>query len=106
MRSAPSTSDVFRAFVFSWLIPVTAVVLLHAAADADWPVNGGVDNIRYSALSHINRNNVAQLQVAWTYDSHDAFKGSEMQSNPIVVNGMLYATTPSMKVIALDAASG
>jgi quinoprotein glucose dehydrogenase len=71
-----------------------------------WPVNGGVDNIRYSPLTEINRSNVARLQVAWTYDSHDAFNGSEMQSNPIVIDGVLYATTPSLKVIALDAKTG
>jgi quinoprotein glucose dehydrogenase len=49
---------------------------------------------------------VARLEVAWSYDSHDAFKGSEMQSNPIVVDGVLYATTPTLKVVALDAATG
>jgi len=76
------------------------------AADVEWPVNGGVDNIRYSPLTQINQRNVKQLQVAWTYDSGDAFKGSEMQSNPIVVDGTLYATTPKMRVIALDAATG
>ena len=62
---------------------------------ADWPMHGGADNIRYSPLAQINRDNVAQLQVAWTYDSHDAFKGSEMQSNPVVVDGVLYVTTPT-----------
>ena len=76
------------------------------AADTDWPVNGGAGNIRYSGLTQINRENVKQLQVAWTYDSGDAFPGSEMQSNPIVVDGTLYATTPKMRVIALDATSG
>jgi quinoprotein glucose dehydrogenase len=74
--------------------------------DSDWPMHGGVDNIRYSSLTQINRDNVTTLQVAWTYDSHDAFKGSEMQSNPVVVGGVLYATTPTLKVIALDAATG
>jgi quinoprotein glucose dehydrogenase len=74
--------------------------------DTDWPVNGGLDNIRYSTLAQINSRTVAALGVAWTYDSHDAFKGSEMQSNPIVVDGVLYATTPTMKVVALDAANG
>ena len=76
------------------------------ADDVPWPVNGGVDNIRYSPLTQINADNVAKLKVAWTYDSHDAFKGSEMQSNPIVVDGVLYATTPTLKVVALDAATG
>src|SRR4051794_15562170 len=76
------------------------------AADVGWPVNGGTYNIRYSTLSQINKQNVGQLKVAWTYDSHDDFKGSEMQSNPIVVDGVLYATTPKLRVIALDAATG
>ena len=83
------------------------VFLEHAArADVDWPVNGGPYNIRYSTLNQVDRANVGQLTVAWTYDSHDAFKESEMQSNPIVVDGMLYATTPTMHVVALDAATG
>jgi quinoprotein glucose dehydrogenase len=102
----------------------TAIVLLLAAAarqghslhagrggqtvprDVAWAMHGGIDNIRYSPLRQIDRTNVAHLKVAWTYDSHDAFKGSEMQSNPVVVDGVLYATTPTLKVIALDAASG
>jgi quinoprotein glucose dehydrogenase len=87
-----------------------AVSLLLAAcgppADVDWPVNGGIDNIRYSPLAEITPDNVGRLQVAWSYDSGDAFEGSEMQANPIVVDGVLYATTPTLKVIALDAAAG
>ena len=74
--------------------------------DIDWPVNGAIDNIRYSPLTEITKDNVGQLEVVWTYDSQDAFEGSEMQSNPIVVDGALYATTPTLKVIALDAATG
>lgn len=67
---------------------------------------GGPDNIHYSALDQINRDNVGQLEVAWKYESGDAFKNSEMQCNPIVVDGVLYATTPKLRVIALDAATG
>ncbi|HEX4567775.1 MAG TPA: PQQ-binding-like beta-propeller repeat protein, partial [Vicinamibacterales bacterium] len=77
-----------------------------ATDDVQWPVNGGVDNIRYSTLTQIDKKNVSQLKVAWTYDSHDSFTGSEMQSNAIVVNGTLYITTPTLKVVALDAATG
>ncbi len=76
------------------------------AADVEWPVNGGPDNIRYSTVSQINRANVRRLTVAWSYDAHDSFKDSEMQSNPVVVDGILYATTPKLRVIALDAATG
>jgi len=80
-------------------------IFIHAA-DVEWPVNGGPYNIRYTTLSQISPVNVSQLQVAWTYDAHDAFKDSEMQSNPIIVGGLLYATTPKMRVIALDAQTG
>ena len=93
-----------RVLVLSCLSGATVPALQRD--DVSWPINGGVDNIRYSPLAQINRDNVSTLQVAWTYDSHDAFKGSEMQSNPIVVDGVLYATTPTLKVIAVDAETG
>src|SRR3984893_6004499 len=76
------------------------------AADVEWPVNGAPYNIRYTALSQITPANVTRLQVAWSYDAHDAFKDSEMQSNPIIVDGLLYATTPKMRVVALNAETG
>jgi quinoprotein glucose dehydrogenase len=73
----------------------------------DWPLYGGTtDNTHYSTLDEITPANVKQLQVAWTYETHDEFPGSEMQSNPIIVDGVLYATTPKLRVIALDAATG
>lgn len=75
-------------------------------AEVEWPMHGGVDNIRYSPLTQINRSNITQLHVAWTYDSGDSFPGSEMQSHPVVVEGVLFATTPTMKVVAIDAATG
>ncbi len=74
--------------------------------NADWPINGGVGNARYSPLTQITRENVQQLQVAWTYESGDHFTASEMQSNPVVVDGVLYATTPTMQVVAVNAATG
>ena len=80
--------------------------LLAKAGDVEWPVNGGPNNIRYSPLTQINRGNVGRLKAVWQYDSHDEFKDSEMQSNPIIVDGVLYATTPKLRVIALDAVTG
>ena len=85
---------------------VTAVLVSAQAPDRGWPMHGGVDNIRYSPLAQINKTNVTQLKVAWSYDSKDAFPNSEMQSHPVVVDGTLYVTTPSMKVAAVDAATG
>ena len=85
-------------------LPVT---LAAQSRNVDWPIYGGTtDNTRYSTLDQITPANVASLQVAWTYDTHDEFPGSEFQPNPIVVDGVLYATTPKLRVIALDAATG
>jgi quinoprotein glucose dehydrogenase len=67
---------------------------------------GGPENTHYSSLKQINRSNVSKLKLAWTYDTGDVFQGSEMQCNPIVVGGVLYATTPKLRLIALDAATG
>ena len=87
------------------LIPFVAVAA--GAQNADWPVyHGNDDHTHYSTLSQISPANVKQLKVAWTFDTKDAFAGSEMQANPIVIDGVLYATTPKMQVIALDAATG
>ncbi len=72
----------------------------------EWKHYGGRDNIHYSPLRQIDRTNVARLQVAWTYDTRDAFPGSEMQCHPLVIGGVVYGTTPKGGVIALDAATG
>jgi quinoprotein glucose dehydrogenase len=90
-----------RFAVALFLLSLSAV-----AADTGWPVNGGPYNIRYTELSQITPANVAKLQVAWTWDAHEAFKDSEMQSNPIIVDGVLFVTTPKMHVAALDARTG
>ena len=82
-------------------------LLLLVAQTANWPVYGGTtDNTHYSTLSQISPANVHRLQVAWTYETGDEFNGSEMQSNPIVIDGVLYAISPKGRVFALDATTG
>jgi quinoprotein glucose dehydrogenase len=71
----------------------------------DWPAyGGGPDDIRYSALKQINRTNVSRLEVAWSYDTADG--AGDPQTQPIMVNGMLYGLTPKHKAIALSAVTG
>lgn len=95
---------IHRAAFLGLLFPTT---LLAQPRSVDWPIYGGSPaHIRYSTLDQISPANVAQLQVAWTHQTHDEFPGSEMQANPIVVDGVLHATTPKLRVIALDAATG
>lgn len=73
----------------------------------DWSHYGGpTDGSRYSSLSQITKDNVSQLEVAWTYHTEDATERSQIQCQPIVVNGLLYGSTPRLNVFALDAATG
>ncbi|HEY4303691.1 MAG TPA: PQQ-binding-like beta-propeller repeat protein [Gemmatimonadaceae bacterium] len=82
-------------------------VLFAQSRNVDWPMFGGTpDNTHYSTLSQITPANVGKLKVAWTYQTHDEFKGSEMQTNPVVIGGVLYGTSPKLRVFALDATTG
>ncbi|HZI43284.1 MAG TPA: PQQ-binding-like beta-propeller repeat protein, partial [Gemmatimonadaceae bacterium] len=96
---------------------VRSVILAGAAAcdrsqatkPADWRVTGGEPgNSRYSSLDQINRENVARLRVAWTYHTGDMPSGghSEIQATPIIVDSVLFATTPALAVVALRADNG
>jgi quinoprotein glucose dehydrogenase len=79
------------------------------APAADWASYLG-DNARshYSPLTQINTSNVAQLEVAWTYRSGGARPDgrSQIQCNPLVIDGVLYGTSPGLVLFALDAATG
>jgi quinoprotein glucose dehydrogenase len=69
-----------------------------------WPEYlGGPDRNHYTTLSQITRENVRQLEIAWTYTMRDS---GQVQTNPIVVDGILYGITPSVQVFALNAATG
>ena len=68
--------------------------------DADWPrYTGDLAGTRYSKLKQINTTNVSKLASAWT------FAGVGAQQTPIVVGGIMYAST-STGVVALDGDTG
>jgi quinoprotein glucose dehydrogenase len=70
----------------------------------DWPVWGGQpENMHYSKLAQINRQNVKKLAVAWTFDTGEP---GGLQTSPIIVGNVLYGITPAQKIFALDAATG
>ncbi len=66
--------------------------------------HGDATSSRFSLLDQVNGENVKQLQVAWTYHSNDG-KGN-IQCNPIVVDGVMYAPTVGHHVVAIDASNG
>jgi glucose dehydrogenase len=60
----------------------------------DWAIyRGDKKAIQYSELDQIHSGNVTQLEVAWEYHHGDP-KGPSMYSNPIMIDGLLYFTTP------------
>lgn len=99
-----------RRFVISTiLLSVALPTAARAAASADWPAYlGDRANSHYSPLNQINVTNVGSLQVAWTYDSGGARPDgrSQIQCNPLIVDGVLYGTSPELVLFALDAATG
>jgi quinoprotein glucose dehydrogenase len=101
----------------SGFILVTAVILTHVrSADRpidDWPVYGhDAGGMRYSPLTDITRQNVERLAVAWTFHTGDTSDGggnrprSGFETTPIVVDGTLYLTTASNRMVALDPETG
>jgi len=85
------------------------------SGDEDWPNYGGNKaGNRYSPLDQINTDNVRDLQVAWMYDASEKTDPSNtgrqrnraIQCQPIVVHGVLYGTTPELKLFALKAGTG
>ncbi|WP_052731330.1 outer membrane protein assembly factor BamB family protein [Spirosoma radiotolerans] len=81
------------------------------SGNTDWVNYGGNKaGNRYSTLSQINIGNVKNLRVAWTYNAAEAdgkdARQPEIQCQPIVVNGILYGTTPKLKLFALRASTG
>lgn len=63
---------------------------------------GTPDAAQYSALKQINKSNVKQLQVAWTFPAGDG----TIRFDPVVIDGVMYVLTGSRSIVALDAATG
>src|SRR6478672_7345953 len=75
----------------------------------DWPrVGNDAGAMRYSSLKQVNRANVKQLAVAWTYHTGDmdARAKTTLECTPVVVGGVIYVTTVRGSVVALDAETG
>ena len=93
--AAPAPSDASAA---------DAAIQKAMADPASWPSHGrDYTNQRYSPLAQIDTANVDSLQVAWTY--HTGLPHA-FEATPVVVDGVMYITTPLDHVVALDAANG
>ncbi len=111
-----------RTRIVSWLVilPVVFSLSLRRSAKSssanEWRFYGGdAGGTRYSSLKQINRSNVVKLKRAWTYHTGELnlgtahFEGGRIpafECTPLVIDGVLYLSTPSSRVIALDAENG
>jgi quinoprotein glucose dehydrogenase len=64
---------------------------------------GAADSAQYSALKQIDRRNVTQLKVAWTYQTEDS---KPYAFNPVVIDGVMYVLAHENSIVALNAATG
>jgi quinoprotein glucose dehydrogenase len=108
----PTSIAWWMSFVASTMV-LQCVARGQSASEAGWAYYGGdAGGARYSAAAQINRENVAKLKVAWTYRTGalavqtDLNQKAAFEATPILVDGMLYLSTPYDHVIALDPKSG
>jgi len=104
------------AYLTSLITPMVVVYLLVFSIGCqmepigkDWLVyKADSHSSSYSELDQINKQNVDQLEVAWTYRTGDLKKEgySTIETNPVIVDGVLYGGSPFLQVFALDAETG
>lgn len=104
--------NMFRPHPLVVAAPGASAPVLDTAAGQDsgndWPAYGrNTQGNRFAQFDQINKTNVKDLEVAWTYRTGDlAVDGKEYQVTPIKIDDTVYLCTPSNIVIALDAVSG
>src|SRR5271156_1717426 len=79
----------------------------------EWPVYGGdASGTKHSPLKQINRSNVKNLKPAWIFDTRDFSDGTSMptassfEATPLVVDGVMYVSTPFHRLFALNPETG
>ena len=81
-----------------------------SGGNTEWRTYGGdLASTRYSALDRINAANFNSLDVAWRFKTDNLGPRPEfnLQSTPLVVNGVMYSTAGTRRaVVSLDAATG
>lgn len=76
-------------------------------ATLDWPYYGNdPGGMRYVDVDQINPANVAQLQPAWIFHTNVANDHTSFETQPMIVDGVVYLSSPHNHVFAVDAATG
>ena len=109
VRAAPPQNTVYSKLPGNADVNITDAMMASAGqSGTNWLLPGRTyDNARYSPLNQINDTNVGSLQLAGIAQTGMT---ASFETTPIVVNGVMYVTTPTvankMKVMALDATNG
>lgn len=98
----------------AWLLAAMGLPTLlagQAASPGDWPAYGhDRGGERYSSLTGIDRANVRRLAPAWEYSTGEATvkmaQSVSFEATPLVLDGIMYLSTPLGRVIALEAETG
>ncbi len=111
LKRSAGASIAFGALCITVLITTGATPRTASKSESyrNWRVyEGGNANIKYSGLDQVNSKNVATLQVAWTYSATQVSdtNTTDMKTNPLIIDGVLYGLNPQLKLFALDAATG
>ena len=73
----------------------------------DWNVYGGsYERTQYVDSDKINQDNISNLSKVWEYSTLDNDDFSQIQTNPLIVNGKFYGVSPKLKLFSLNAESG
>jgi len=100
-----------RVLAIALLMALTAVPRAQSPLARDWPSYGrDPGGARFSPLTQITRANVSALKVVWRYHTGepptDLSRQPALEVTPIVVDGVMYISTPLGKVMALEPATG
>ena len=88
-------------------ISIIIIALAACKSPVEWSNYGGnKSNNHYTSLAQIDTNNVGSLKKAWEYHTGDADEKTQIQVNPLIIDGILYGVSPKLKLFALDAESG
>jgi len=106
---------------FSCIYFSTTAFAQSGAVAGEWHSYGGDSgHTKYSALEQINADNVQRLEIAWSWTSPDeqlrennpviaergSFRTYAYEMTPLMVNGVLYATTNLGQLAAINPATG
>lgn len=95
------------------LFPLASIALYSCNSEPNnytgWATYGGdKQQLHYSSLTQVDTSNVTQLRPAWIFHTGDAdtAKSSQIQCTPIMIDSILYFTSPQLRLFAVHAATG